>query len=114
MNTDKIFYGTWGTVIVMIGIAVLIGMKVDLGGYLGIFLLWLFLVGIVLLVVGMATITKDSSTAMLQLIAGMILSVISLGGLALYRFKDYTFEILALILVIVGVSIIIIGLSKKR
>jgi hypothetical protein len=113
MNTDKIFYATWGAVIIMIGICVLLGMYLNLE-IIGTTLLWLFSVGIILLTVGIATVGKDKNTATLQMITGMILSSVTIGGLVLIKNLLDVYQTLAIILIIVGVSIVAIGLSRKR
>lgn len=113
MNTDKIFYATWGAVVIMIGVAALIGMYFELG-IEGAALIWLFFVGIILLSVGMFTATKDKSTATLQMMVGMILSVISIGVLAVYKKLFGTYETVAIIVIVLGLSIIAIGLVQKR
>jgi hypothetical protein len=113
MNTDKIFYATWGAVIIMIGICVLLGMYLNLE-IIGTTLLWLFSVGIILLTVGIATAGKDKNTATLQMITGMILSSVTIVGLVLIKDLLDVYQTLAIILIIVGVSIVAIGLSRKR
>jgi len=113
MNTDKIFYGAWGSVIIMIGVAALLGMYFELG-IEGAVLIWLFLVGLILLIAGIFTAIKDKNTATLQMIVGMILSVISIGLLAVYKELFDLYITIAIIIIVIGLSIVAIGLVRKR
>ena len=113
MNSDKIFYATWGLVVIMAGLCAIIGMALELE-IIGIFMLWLLSVGIILVVVGIISLGKSKTAANIQIVVGMLLVVVSGGILAVYLELLDTYVTLAIIVIIVGVSIAAMGMSKKR
>ena len=113
MNADKIFYATWGLVIIFIGISAIIGMFFSLDIF-GTFLLWLLCVGAILTVVGSITLTKKRGTALTQIGAGMTLVVIAAGVLAIFLQILNVYVTLAIIIIFLGLGIAALGMSKKR
>jgi len=113
MNPDRIFYGTWGLVILMIGICVILGKLFSLD-VLGIFTLWVLSVGAILVIVGIITINTSKKTATMQMGAGMLLVVISAGAMAILLKLLDVYITLAIIIIFVGAGIASLGLSKKR
>jgi hypothetical protein len=112
MKADKIFYASWGLVLIMAGICAIIGLSLQ-WDILSIVLLWLISVGIILIVAGVITLSSDRKTAILQMLAGVLCSTITLGILAIYLQVLDVYVTFALIIIIVGVSVIAIGISRK-
>jgi len=113
MEKDKIFYATWGLVIIFIGLSAIIGMLLSLD-IVGIFLVWLFLVGALLVIVGGISIRNNRSTALLQIGTGMVLVLVSAGSLAVFLEVLDVYVTIALIIIFMGIGIVAIGMSKKR
>jgi hypothetical protein len=112
MNSDKMFYAAWGLVIIMAGLCAIFGYYYGIE-ILGIFMIWLLNVGIILVIFGAATINKSKNTATTQIFAGIILTCISAGALGLFLNIIDAVVSVALIIVIIGISILAFGIIKK-
>ena len=113
MNSDKIFYATCGLVVIMAGFCAIIGMSLKLG-IPSIFMLWLLSLGIILVVVGIISLVKIRTATNIQIVVGVLLVVVSGGTLAIYLELLDVYVTLAIIVIIVGVCITAMGMSKKR
>jgi len=112
MKADKIFYATWGLVIIMAGICAIIGLRLQLDLW-SIVMVWLICVGIILIAAGFVTLSSDRKTAILQILVGELCMTITLGVLAIYLHVLDIYLTFALISIIVGVSVIAVGMSRK-
>jgi hypothetical protein len=113
MKADKIFFASWGLVIIMAGVCAIIGLSFQ-WDFWSIVMLWLFSVGMILIVAGIISIPADRKTAILQIMAGELLATITLGILAIHLRLLDMYIIFALIIIIVGGSVIAIGVSRKE
>jgi len=113
MNGDKIFYGTWGAVILMIGVCVILGMYLSLD-VLEIFTLWILCVGAILFIAGIVSIKASKKSATIQMITGTLLVTISVGTLATFLKLLDVYVTLAIIVIVAGVTTVALGVSKTR
>jgi len=112
MSKDRIFYGTWGAVILMIGVCVILGMYLSFDA-MEIFTLWVLCVGAILFVVGMISLKESKKNATIQMVTGAMLMVISAGTLAIVLKLLSMYITIAIIIIVVGITILALGLSKK-
>lgn len=113
MNADKIFYGTWAAVIIMIGACLLIGNYLLLNA-LETFSLWFLCVGAILFIVGIISIKLNRKSANIQMIIGVFLVALSSASLSIFLGLLDAYVSLAIILIVVGIIIVFLGISKKR
>ena len=113
MKADKIFFAGCGLVIIMAGICAIIGLSFQ-WDFLSIVMAWLISVGVILIVVGLISVTTDRKTAILQILTGELLATITLGILVMHLALLDIYIIFALILIIVGGTIIAVGISRKE
>jgi len=69
---------------------------------------------IILILIGSITKSKEKYSAAIQIILGLILVILSLGGLSVILNILDAIIALAIIIVIFGISIVILGLIKPR
>ena len=100
-------------VVIMIGVCAIIGMMLELP-LAGIIMLWLLSVGIILIIVGIATVNKSIKAANIQMVTGMLLVFLSAGTLAVFLNILDVYVTLAIIIIIVGITIVALGMSNKR
>ena len=113
MKSDKIFFAIWGLVIIMAGICAIIGLSFQ-WDFWSIVMLWLLCVGAILIAAGLISVPSNRKTAILQITTGGLLATITLGILAIHlRILDM-YMTFALIIIIVGGTIIAIGMSLKE
>lgn len=112
MKTDKIFFASWGFVIIMAGVCTIIGLSFQ-WDFWSIVMLWLLSDGVILTVAGLIAVPKDRKTAILQITAGGLLATITLGFLAIHLRLLDMYITFALIIIIVGGIVIAVGLSRK-
>lgn len=112
MKADKIFYASWGFAIIMAGICAIIGLYFQ-WDLLSIVMLWFITVGVILIAVGLISLSSDRKTAVMQIIAGEILTLVTLGILAIYLHILDVYITLAVIIIIIGISVIAVGISRK-
>lgn len=112
MRSDKIFYAIWGLVIIMAGVCAIVGLGFQ-WDFLSTLMLWLVIVGVILIIVGIITASTDINTAITQIIAGDLLTTITLGILVIHLHLLDLYITFALIIIIIGVSVIAIGMSRK-
>jgi len=104
---------SWGLLVILAGLSTLFGIYLECG----ILEILMFLIldgGVILILVGAITTSKDKNNATIQIAIGLIFITLSLGGLSVILKVLDVFITLAIIIVILGISIIILGLSKSR
>jgi hypothetical protein len=112
MKADKIFFVIWGLVIIMAGICAIIGLSFQ-WDFLSILMFWLVSVGVILIVAGLISLSTDKKTASMRILQGEVLATITLGILVIHLRLLDMYLTFALIIIIFGVSVIALGISRK-
>jgi len=81
---------------------------------LEIFTLWILCVGAILFIVGIISIKASRKSATIQMITGTLLVAISAGTLVTFLKLLDVYITLAIIVIVAGVTIVALGMSKKR
>ena len=113
MNSDKIFHISWGLLVILAGLSIIFGIYLRYGA-IEILMLLILDVGIILIIIGGITKSKEKNNATIQIILGLMLVILSLGGLSVILNILDAIIALAIIIVIFGISIVILGLIKHR
>jgi hypothetical protein len=114
MGSDRIYYGTWGLVILMLGVSILLGIFFSFD-VLGIVTLWVLSSGVILILIGVISVLKfRRSTARLQIGVGMLFVLISAGVFAVILRLFNIYLMFGIIIIVGGISIGVLGVSKKE
>ncbi len=114
MGSNKIFYGAWGLVILMLGVSIILGVYLSMS-VLGVIALWVMSIGVILILVGMLTLlTLHNNAGRLQIGMGLLFVLVTAGAFAVTLQLLSVYITLGIIFIIGGISFGILGMSKKE
>ena len=113
MNFDKLFYATWGFVLILAGISAILGIYLQIDLFSTI-MIWLISVGIMLTIVGILNMNEPNKTGLMQMILGLLFVVFSASILSVILELINILVSVALIIILIGIIIVAMSLSKGR
>lgn len=114
MGSDKLYYGTFGLIILMLGVSIILGVSFSLS-VLGVMTLWVLSIGIILILVGgISLLMLHRNSGRSQIGLGMLFVLISTGVFMVILQLFNIYITLGIILIAGGCSIGAFGLSKKE
>jgi uncharacterized membrane protein HdeD (DUF308 family) len=114
MGSDKLYYGTLGLVILMLGVSIILGVFFSMN-VLGVVTLWVLSIGVILILVGVLSLLKlHRNSGRSQIGLGLLLVLISSGVFMVILQLFNIYVTLGIILIAGGMSIGALGLSKKE
>ncbi len=114
MGSNKIFYGAWGLVILMLGVSIILGVFYSMN-VLGVIALWVLSIGVILILVGMITLLGlHNNAGRLQIGMGLLFVLVTAGAFAVTLRLLNVYITLGIIFIIGGISFGIMGMSKKE
>jgi len=114
MGSNKLFYGTWGLIILMLGVSIILGVLFSMN-VLGVVTLWVLCIGGILILVGVISLLKlHHSSGRLQIGMGILFILVSAGVFTVILQLLNVYITVGIILIVGGISIGVLGASKKE
>ncbi len=113
MGSNKLFYGTWGLIILMLGVSIILGVTFQMN-VLGVVTLWVLSIGAILILVGVISLKLKRNTGRLQIALGILFVLVSAGVITVTLQFLNVYLTLGIILIVGGISIGALGLLKKE
>lgn len=114
MGSDKLYYGTWGLIILMLGVSIILGVSFSMN-VLEVVTLWVLSIGAILILVGMISLLKlHNNSGRFQIGMGLLFVLVSAGVITVTLQLLNVYLTIGIILIVGGISIGVLGLSKKE
>jgi hypothetical protein len=113
MEFDRIFYASWGFILIIVGLCAIIGMFLELS-LLAIIILWFLFIGFLLVIIGSLNQIKNGKNNPFIILLGLVIVVGSAVILTVLLELINIYIAISIIIIIAGVSTVLHGFSKNR